>query len=162
MLIAITLILVPEENVTLAAHLGRANYAAVLAAIGAADGALAQAIHDGDGPKPLTCSGILNAQARGQEVRLLAGERYYVRATGLQEVVSRTLEATLLHDQPATWELDNHPFRVEAVLCDPAADAWSGRTTYETLAARQLTRSDGVANPSRSAAPRQRCCESGW
>jgi CRISPR-associated endoribonuclease Cas6 len=144
MLIAITLVLTSSTDATRPAHLGRANYAAALAAIGAADPALAEAIHDGDGPKPLTCSSILNAPVRGQEMRLLAGQRYYVRITGLQEAVSRTLEACLLETRPATWELDNHPFRVEEVLCDPAADAWSGRTTYEALAARQLARSDAV------------------
>ena len=142
MLIAITLVLTTDAAASLPAYLGRANYAATLARLAAADPALAQAIHDSDGPKPLTCSSLLNAQPRGQEMRLLAGERYYLRITGLQEEVSRTLAACLLENKPATWELDNHPFRVEDVLCDPAADAWSGRTTYETLAARQLTRND--------------------
>lgn len=147
MLIAITLVLTLEADATLPAHLGRANYAATLARIGMVDPALAQTVHDADRPKPLTCSSILNAQPRGQEMHLRGGERYYVRVTGLQEDVSRILETGLLADPPATWELDNHLFRVEETICDPAADAWSGQTTYEALAARQLTR-NGPADQS--------------
>lgn len=142
MLIAITLALTLDNDVTLPAHLGRANYAASLQRLAAADPALAQAIHDGDGPKPITCSSILNAPVGRPELRLRRGERYYVRITGLQEAASRALEACLLADRPAHWELDNVVFQVENVVCDPAADEWSGRTTYEALAAQQLTRSD--------------------
>lgn len=142
MLIALTLVLSLEADATLPVHLGRANYAAVLARLAAVDPLLAQLIHDSQGPKPLTCSGILNAQARGPSLHLRRDQRYYVRVTGLQEAVSRTLEAALLTDPPPAWQLDNHPFRVEDVLCDPAADPWSGRATYESLAAQQLTRAD--------------------
>ncbi len=144
MLIAITLALTLDRNATLPGHLGRANYAATLARLQAVDPPLAQAIHDGDGPKPLTCSSILNLPVGRTELSLRAGERYFVRVTGLQEVVSQALAACLLAERPPTWELDGHLFRVEEAICDAAIDAWSGQATYEALAAQQLTRGDNV------------------
>ena len=53
MLIAITLTLTSPTAATVPPHLGRANYAATLAALQAIDPALGPAIHDLDGPKPL-------------------------------------------------------------------------------------------------------------
>lgn len=142
MLIALTLALTLDADAALPGHLGRANYSAALNCLAAVDAALAAAIHDGDGPKPLTCSSILNLPSGRQTLHLRAGERYYVRITGLAEATSRALEAALLGARPAQWELDNFTFTLADVICDPAADPWSGRTTYEALAAQQLTRSD--------------------
>lgn len=142
MLIAITLALTLPAAATLPAHLGRASYAATLARLATVDPTLAAAIHDGEGPKPLTCSSILNPPRGRQELYLCAGERYYVRVTGLQETVSRALDACLLADPPASWELDNCLFHVEEVICDSNRDSWSGRTTYAALAGQQITRSD--------------------
>lgn len=59
MLIAIVLTLTSPTDAILPAHLGRANYAATLAALQRLDPALGPALHDGEGPKPLTCSGLL-------------------------------------------------------------------------------------------------------
>jgi CRISPR-associated endoribonuclease Cas6 len=142
MLIAITLVLTPQTDTTLPGHLGRANYAAALARIAGVDAALAAAIHDGDGPKPLTCSSLLNMPNGLPELTLRAGQRYFLRVTGLHAAVSQALAACLLEARPSEWELDQQRFPVTDVLCDPAADAWSGRTSYEDLAAQQLTRSD--------------------
>jgi CRISPR-associated endoribonuclease Cas6 len=115
MLIAITLALTLDADATLPGHLGRANYAATLQRLAAVDAGLAAAVHDGDGPKPLTCSSVLNAPAVRQELHLRRGERYYVRITGLHAPISHALEAGFLHDRPAAWELANHLFRVEDV-----------------------------------------------
>lgn len=95
-----------------------------------------------DGPKPLTCSGLLNAPANREGTAIQAGQEYYLRVTGLTAQVSRGLEQGLLADTPQCWELDHHPFQVVKATCDPEADPWSGRTTYETLAAGRLLQGD--------------------
>lgn len=143
MLISIVLTLTSATDATLPAHLGRANYAATLAALQALDPALGPALHDGEGPKPLTCSGLLNGRSQREGIRIRAGELYAVRMTGLTPLASQALEAALLQQQPATWVLAEHPFAVANVCCDAAQDPRSGRTTYETLAAAQLLQDRG-------------------
>lgn len=138
MLIAITLTLVSDADFTLPPHVGRANYAATLQRLATLDPALAQAVHDGDGPKPLTCSGLLNASANRAGAPIKAGAPYYVRVTGLTAAVSAALERGLLAEPPAVWELDRRPFTVQAAVSDETADAWSGRAGYAALAAAQL------------------------
>lgn len=135
MLIAIQLTLVSDKPGTLPPHLGRANYAATLARLHKADPALAAAVHGAGGPKPITCSGLLNAPAARQDTAIKAGAPYYVRITGLSPEVSAALEAVLLTDPPRVWELDRHVFAVQEAVCDAATNAWTGRTTYAGLAA---------------------------
>jgi CRISPR-associated endoribonuclease Cas6 len=145
MLIAILLTLTSATDGALPAHVGRANYAATLAALQALDPALGPAIHDGDGPKPLTCSGLLNGRRQRDVMPVRAGEPYFVRITGLTPPVCQALERALLHEPPATWVIAGHPFAVTNVCCDPRQDERSGRTTYETLAATQLLQERGPA-----------------
>src|SRR5690242_12946138 len=105
MLISIVLALQSETNTTLPAHLGRANYAATLEALQQLDPALGPALHDGEGPKPLTCSGLLNGHPSRDNVQIRAGEAYYVRMTGLTPTASQALAAALLENRPARWRL---------------------------------------------------------
>jgi len=142
MLISIVLTLVAAKDVTLPAFVGRANYAATLAQLGRADTALAQRIHQGDGPKPLTCSSLMGVQASAGSMTVRADTPVYVRMTGLTPEVSAGLAQVLLDAPPAEWELDGNRFAVQEAICDPARHGWSGRTTYEALAATQLARAD--------------------
>lgn len=144
MLISIILTLRSETPATLPAHLGRANYAALLNRLAQHDAALVQRIHDGDGPKPLTCSGLLNAPPQGGSVPIAANEPYYLRITGLTPEVSQRLQECLLHKPPSTWELDHHAFQVVEAICDAARQPWTGTSSYETLAAAQLLRGDAL------------------
>lgn len=137
-LIAVTLTLVSATDATLPPHLGRANYATTLARLSAVNPLLAQAAHSGDGPRPLTCSGLLNAPANRAGTRIVAGQEYYLRVTGLEQAVAEGLVAGLVEERPATWELDRHVFRVAASTCDEEVDPWSGRDSYERLAADAL------------------------
>ena len=143
MLISIVLTLTSDTDALLPAHLGRANYAATLAALQAIDPALGPAFHDGEGPKPITCSGLINARSRREGLRIRTGETYAMRVTGLTPLASQALERAFLQQQPATWTLADHPFAVVDVCCDAAQDPRSGRTTYETLAAVQLLHDRG-------------------
>jgi CRISPR-associated endoribonuclease Cas6 len=140
MLISIVLKLVSPTVKTLPGFLGRANYAATLARLSEFDPALAQRIHDSDGPKPLTCSSLLNAQGNARGITVTPEMPVEVRITGLILEVSALLTRALIEQPPETWELENHRFLVQKVICDPAQHAWSGRTSYELLAAAQLTR----------------------
>jgi CRISPR-associated endoribonuclease Cas6 len=139
MLIAIALHLAAAQPATLPPRLGRAVYAATLATIRRVDPALAAALHDGDGPKPLTCSGLLGATSGAAGTQVVAGAPCSVRITGLSPAVSQALAASLLEEPPAAWELDDQPFQVTGATCDAQADPWTGSTTYEEVASRQLT-----------------------
>ena len=143
MLIAITLHLQlhdsVEHPVVLPAHLGRANYAATLARLNQVDPALGALVHDGDGPKAVTCSSILNGRPTKEGLAVQPATTYFVRITGLDPRVSAGLQAGLLVDRPTTWELDGRSFQVLDAVCQADRDPWSGTITYEELAARQLT-----------------------
>lgn len=141
MLIAITLTLVTNKNLILPHYVGRANYAATLNRLNHVDPELGAYVHSGNGPKPLTCSSLLNTRSNRQGTPIHAGKPYFVRVTGLDERTSNGLAAALLDDRPQTWTLDGNRFAVIDAVCDETRDAWSGRTTYETLAASQLTQS---------------------
>lgn len=168
MLTAIRLNLVCETETQLPASVGRASYAALLALLAARDPALAQSLHDGDGPKPVTCSDLFGAQgpsgaqrasgaqrptgARGAGSRqrsdsefrtLRAGEAASLRYTALTAETSALLRRVLLEEPPQSIRLDTATLRVTGALCDAAADAWSGSTSYEALAAEQITRLEG-------------------
>lgn len=144
MLIAIVLTLVSPTVKTLPGFLGRANYAATLARLGEFDPALAQRIHDGDGPKPLTCSSLLGMQGSAKGITVTPETPVQVRITGLIPEVSAALTHVLIEQPPETWELETHRFLVQEVICDPARHAWSGSTSYERLAAMQLAQPEGV------------------
>jgi len=142
MLTSIILTLVSDHNTTLPPHLGRATYAETLIALNRLDSRLGALVHDGDGPKAITCSGLLPAPSQRENGAIKAGQPYFVRITGLTAVVSQGLERALLGQTPAVWTLHGHPFHIVAATCDPAQHAWSGRTTYEELAATQLLQSE--------------------
>jgi len=139
MLISIVLALISETAVTLPSFVGRANYAATLAMINRVDAELAAQIHAGEGPKPLTCSSLLNVRPTREGLAIHAGQLCHVRITGLAPAVSAVLATSLLEQPPAQWELHNHLFGVSEVICDPARHGWTGHTTYETLTAATLT-----------------------
>ncbi len=138
MLISLKLNLVSAKAGELPPHLGRAVYAVVLRRLGETDAPLARAVHDADGPKPLTCSGLLGLGGDRDPVPIAAGRPVSLRVTGLTPAVSAALRAALLDQPPAELELDRHPFAVTGALCDPAADPWTGSAAYEALAAGPL------------------------
>jgi len=138
MLISIVLTLESDTPATLPGHVGRANYAAALARLNQMDPALGGRIHGGDGPKPITCSGILNGRSNRDGMEIVPGQPYYLRISGLTGEVSQTLAAGLLADRPLLWELDHHPFRVTGTTADSAVDGWAGQSSYESLAAHQM------------------------
>jgi len=138
MLISIVLALISERDGVLPAELGRANHALTLERLSEREPALVERLHAGDGPKPITCSGLLGLPPEPGNVTVAAGRRYAVRVTGLTDEVSAALEAALVRERPAGWPLHGQPFRVLEATCDAGQEAWSGRSSYQELAAAGL------------------------
>lgn len=135
MLIALKLLLKTPTPCQVPPHQGRAVYAAALARLAAVDADVAHAIHDGDGPKPLTCSGLIGAPPNGA---LTPDHAYAVRFTGLTGEVAAALTAAFIDDPPPAIELDGAPLQVVDVVCDASRDGWTGRAGYAALAAQHL------------------------
>ncbi len=144
MLVSIVMTVETETERLLPRALGRAHYAAILQRLEAVAPELVAAMHDSDGPKPLTCSDILNARSNRDGTRLELGSAYYLRVTGLTESVSRALLQALVEEPPTAVELDYHPLQVTASTVDEAQHGWAGSTTYESLAASQMLRSGSI------------------
>ncbi|MCC6165694.1 MAG: CRISPR system precrRNA processing endoribonuclease RAMP protein Cas6 [Caldilineaceae bacterium] len=135
MLLAFKLLVKTSAPAHVPPHLGRAVYAAALARLGEVDPATARAVHDGDGPKPLTCSGLLGAPPRGP---LSPDHMYAVRYTALTAEVTAALSAGFLDAPPAELDLDGNRLQVVETLCDSGRDGWTGRAEYAALAAQHL------------------------
>ena len=95
MLISILLTLTTDQPATLPPAVGRANYANVLRLLGELDPVLAKSTHDGDGPKPITCSSLQNVRYGKGGMEVAPGTDYYVRVTGFTPPVSQALKQVL-------------------------------------------------------------------
>lgn len=136
MLISIVITMQAVRSALLPLHLGRANYAVVLELLDRLDPALAAQAHAGSGPRSLTVSGLRGLQAGGgDKLRLRPGDACNVRITGLTEAVSAGLAQLFFAAAPPPWELEGCTFEIVRATCDPVADSWAGKTTYEELAA---------------------------
>lgn len=135
MLVSIVLTLSSAVDQSLPQHLGRANYAALLLRMAEYDTVLAGEIHDNDGPKPVTCSSLMDAEMGRSGTVVKAGRAYRIRMTGLTGKVSETLLRCLVENPPATWLLDACRFDVMGAVCDIDADVWSGHADYQSLVA---------------------------
>ena len=138
MLVSIVITVETDTERLLPRNVGRAHYAATLQRLRAVDPRLVTAMHDRDGPKPVTCSDILNGRNNRDGTRLAPGAPYYLRVTGLTPSVSQALLHALIEEPPTTIELARHPLRVTAATVAESEHGWAGSTTYEALAARQM------------------------
>lgn len=138
MLVAIKVSLIADHDADLPAHIGWANYAEVLNQFNRIDRSLASIVHDREGSKPLTCSSLLGARSDGRSLFVRAGETYAVRVTGLTPEVSQGLLASLHDSPPAIWRVHGYSFAVAGSVCNAALDPWTGRCTYEELAAQPV------------------------
>lgn len=138
MLVSIVVTVETDTGTLLPRNVGRAHYAAALQRLQTVNPGLVTAIHERDGPKPLTCSDILNGRGNRDGTRLEPGMPYYLRVTGLTENVSQALLEALVEKPPGAIELLHHPLRVTGATANGAEHGWAGSTTYETLAARQM------------------------
>ncbi len=145
MLVSIVTTVETDTETLLPRNVGRAHYAAILQRLHAVAPSLVTAIHNSDGPKPLTCSDILNGRGNRDGTRLEPGTPYYLRVTGLTPDVSQALLEALIEEPPAAIELVHHPLRVTGATADEAGHGWAGATNYDALAARQMLPRGSIA-----------------
>ncbi len=104
MLTSLVLHLKSPTKASLPATLGRAGQALLLELVSKQDAAVAQAMHQGDGPKPYTVSNLLLGKRQKDSVLIEAGQEGWLRFTGLTAAVSRQLQALAL-EPPETVRL---------------------------------------------------------
>ena len=134
-LLSLVLTLRPATTAALSPRLGRAAHAILLARLARLDPTLADAIHNMDGPKPLTCSDVLGAR---EAVQVLPEQAYTLRYTALTAEVAAALAKAFAVGDTLTFE--GTDFTVEA-LDDGQGDEsspWAGSDTYQALAGRYL------------------------
>jgi CRISPR-associated endoribonuclease Cas6 len=137
MLTSLVLQLKAPAAARLPATLGRAAQALALRLIESRDAALAQELHDSQGPKPLTASNLVMGSRAQGTLQLEAGQSGWLRLTGLTETVSQHLLA-LSQAPPPAIELDGCPLTVTGATLSPADHPWAGQTSYQALAAPYL------------------------
>lgn len=129
----------PDPNRPLPAWWGRAAQAMALNALAKSDPALATAIHDDPGPRPLTASTLMG---RFPQRHLDPQENYRLRITALTApLCTRLLEAIQpggMLSPGATIELDYLPFAIQSVATRPEEQEWAAVSSFQELSARHL------------------------
>lgn len=131
---AYTLTLEAEQEMVLPPFVGWANYAEALQWLRQVDQQLAQIVHDGNGPKPITCSSLMDVPLGRRSILLKAGQRVRVRMTTLHADVTQVVNSALQEQPPQQWRIGRQSLRVVAVTCDPAIDPTTGLASYEEIA----------------------------
>lgn len=143
-LLSLVLTLRPDAPATLPPRLGRAAYAVLLDRLRAHDPTLAAQIHDGDGPKPVTCSGLMGSRPGGS---VAPEATYTLRYTALTAPTAAALRQVFPIGERILFE--GVPFTVEGRTTDPAEHPWAGTDGYQALVARYLTPGGGARPPRR-------------
>ncbi|NLF02769.1 MAG: CRISPR system precrRNA processing endoribonuclease RAMP protein Cas6 [Anaerolineales bacterium] len=154
-LLSLVLTLQPALPASLPPRLGRAAYAILLDRIARRDPALAASLHEGDGPKPVTCSDLMGTRDEDQIAPDIA---YTLRYTALTAPVAAALAAAFAPGDTLTFE--GVDLRIETIapnhcelqtqpsqstICNPQSvnsplppSPWPGADDYDALAARHL------------------------
>ncbi len=134
MLLSWVLSLQPEREGRVPTNLGRAAHAWFLDRVRAADPALAEELHSGQGQRPFTVSNLWElGRERGPEVTLSPEKSYTLRVTSFSPALSRVLKERVISALPATVWLGDLPFRVKAGTTDAAEHSWAAEMTFEGL-----------------------------
>ena len=134
MLLSWILKLQPEQPATVPANLGRAAHAWFLGRVRAADAALADELHSGQGLRPFTVSNLWElGRARAPEVTLSPERTYTLRATSFSPQLSAVLKEAVLPTLPEQITLADAPLRVVASTLDAGEHPWAGEATFEGL-----------------------------
>ena len=150
MLISWVLTLQPDEPVAVPANLGRAVHAWFLDRVRAADPALAEELHGGQGGRPFTVSDLTGFKnLSGREAILSPEKTYTLRVTSFAPQLSALLQEQVLPAPPERVTLADAPLRVTGSTTDPAAHPWAAVETFEGLVQRftlasRLPRSVGL------------------
>jgi CRISPR-associated endoribonuclease Cas6 len=139
---SLLLTLRPATTATVAGGLGRQAHAAVLKLIAADDAALAEQLHNDEGPKPLTVSSVLGLRGRGAERAVSPEREYGLRVTLLTHALE-ALAARWMPERIGALEIGGVAWHVTHVARDAAESPWAGSMSYEGLAAPALLRAEG-------------------
>ena len=110
-LLSLVLTLRPTTTAPLPPRLGRAAHAILLARIAARDPALAETLHESDGPRPITASELIGA--RRDDRRVSPEQPYTLRYTALTAATAAVLSAAFAVGDTLTFE--GVDFTVEAM-----------------------------------------------
>jgi len=134
MLLSVVFTLRAQQPATLPADQGRAVHGLFFDWLTKADAALAQRIHDADGPKPFTVSSLRGAQVRLDHITLLPEQSCWFRIATFSPDLSAVLMEEVLPNLPPRVTLSDAPFRLLGATTDAAEHRWAGRTDYPELA----------------------------
>lgn len=143
MLLSWVLTLKPQEPATVPANLGRAAHAWFLGQVAAADAALAQELHSGQGLRPFTVSNLGNlGREQCREVVLSPGRTYTLRVTSFSPDLSELLKAKVLPAVPERLSLLDGTLRVVGSTLDPAEHSWAGEAGFQEMVQRFTLREE--------------------
>jgi CRISPR-associated endoribonuclease Cas6 len=134
MLTSLILQLNSPNEANLPASLGRAGQALLLQLIQQRDLALAESLHNLNGPKPFTVSNLVMGKRQQGSVQLQTGQSGWLRFTGLSREVSQHLLA-LGSSPPASIVLAGQTLAVTGATLDPTRHPWAGQCSFQDLAA---------------------------
>jgi CRISPR-associated endoribonuclease Cas6 len=135
MLLSAVLTLQPTQKSTIPADQGRATHGLFLNWVRQADAGLAQELHDIEGVKPFTVSGLLGlGRAVRGEVSLDPQRPLWWRVTTLTPRLSQVVLEQVLPALPDQLTLADQVFQVVGATVDGAEHPWAGQTSYEELA----------------------------
>lgn len=104
--------------------------------LGNVNPAVAAGVHEGDGPRPFTCSSLIGRHRRADDGRaLLAASPYRLRYTALNSAVADVLSEALFRayalGEPV--RIGALEFRIRRVITASEQDYWARATTYDAL-----------------------------
>ncbi len=137
MLLSWVLRLEAVEPATVPANLGREAHAWFLGRVGAADAALAEELHGGQGLRPFTVSNLWElGRERGPEAKLSPGRAYTLRITSVSPELSDLLKRKVIPDVPERLSLAGGSLRVVGSTLDPAEHTWAGEASFQEMVQR--------------------------
>lgn len=138
LLYSLVLELRPQQEALLAPTHGYHAYALLLQMLRWQDPALAQQLHDIQGPKPLTVSPLHGRmERRGAFVAVSPSEVYWLRLTILrEELFARLLDALINLPNDRDLLLEAAAFRLHRVLTTPGETEWANFDSFDGLLAR--------------------------
>ncbi|MGC9396887.1 MAG: CRISPR system precrRNA processing endoribonuclease RAMP protein Cas6 [Anaerolineae bacterium] len=162
-LLSLVLTLRPTTEAALPPRLGRAAHAILLARIAARDSALAEAIHEGDGPRPITASELIGGRVGDR--RVSPEQPYTLRYTALTAETAAVLAGAFALEDTLTFEgvdftverietgsskleardsnlappsESEHPASSTESTISKTDSPWAANDDYQSLAARHL------------------------
>jgi CRISPR-associated endoribonuclease Cas6 len=150
MLLSWVLTLQPEERATVPSNLGRAAHAWFLGQVRAANAALAEELHSGQGLRPYTVSNLWElGRERGMEAILSPERSYTLRVTSFSPALSTVVKEKVIPCLAEQVTMGDASFRVTASTTDSAAHGWAAEATFEGLVqqftlTRDVSRSVGL------------------